>query len=297
MIFKILLLAIILLTPKNSIAKCSDEYSLLVLNPKTHEVYYEKRADKLRYPASLTKLMTLYLTFEAIENNKLSMDTELTVSKRAAAQWKFNADLTAGEKITVKDAVLGIMVKSFNDMAVVLADAVGQNEWHFTRMMTEKAQELKMYDTNFRNAAGFTDLQQQTTAKDMAKLALAIREDFPQYYKLFSTKEFTFKGKKFESHNHVLMDYKWAKGMKTGFTRASGYNLVSAAQKDGEEVMSIIMHCSTIEGRDDYTIQLFDKVFTKIEEDKKTEATNKQKCNNINCDKKIYTLYSNKKSS
>lgn len=250
---------------QNSMAKCSDEYALLVLNPNTKKVFFEKRADQLRYPASLTKLMTLYLTFEAIENDKLSMDTKLLVSKRAAAQWKFNADLKAGEYVTTEDAVLGIIVKSFNDMAVVLADAVGGNEWNFARMMTNKAQELEMYDTTFRNAAGFTDYQQQTTAYDIAKLAIALKKDFPQYYDLFATKKLIFRGKKYETHNHVLVDYKWAKGMKTGFTRASGYNLVSSAKKDGEELISIIMHCSSIEGRDDYVISVFDDVFAKLE--------------------------------
>lgn len=256
---------------KDSIAKCSDEYALLVLNPDTKKVFFEKRADQLRYPASLTKLMTLYLTFEAIENGKLSMDTEILVSERAAAQWKFNADLTAGEYVTTKDAVLGIVVKSFNDMAVVLADAVAGSEWDFARMMTIKAQELGMYDTTFRNAAGFTDTQQKTTAYDIAKLAIALKKDFPQYYDLFATKEFVFKGKKYVTHNHVLVDYKWAKGMKTGFTRASGYNLVSSAEKDGEELVTVIMHCSSIEGRDDYVISVFDDVFAKLGSDLKDD--------------------------
>lgn len=252
-------LMVFLLFTNPSLATCSDEYAMLVYNANTKEILEQKRAYDLKYPASLTKMMTLYLTFEAIEHGDLNYNTKLIVSERASKQWKFNADLEAGDTITVKEGILGIIVKSFNDFAVVLAEAVAGNEWDFVRLMNKKAKELGLENTSFRNSAGFTDLQQETTAYDMMKLVQAIRDNFPQHYNLFSLKKFRFKGKKYVSHNHVLVDYPWARGMKTGFTRASGYNLATTASKNGKDLIAIIISCSEIEGRDDFMISTLDR--------------------------------------
>jgi len=242
-----------------ALATCSDEYAMLVFNVNNQEILEQKRAYDLKYPASLVKMMTLYLTFEAVEQGKLDDDTKLIVSERVANQWKFNADLEVGDIVTVREAILGIIVKSFNDFAVILAEAVGKNEWEFVKLMNEKAKELGLENTSFRNATGFTDLQQTTTAYDMMKLVQAIKQNFPKQYTLFATKEFEFKGKIFESHNHVLTDYKWAEGMKTGFTNASGYNLATTAKKGEKDLIAIVISCSAIEDRDDFMIGTLDK--------------------------------------
>jgi serine-type D-Ala-D-Ala carboxypeptidase (penicillin-binding protein 5/6) len=252
---------ILLLLMASAWATCSDEYAILVFDANNNEILEQIRAYDLKYPASLTKLMTLYLTFEAIGQGKLHYDTILTVSERAANQWKFNADLQAGETITVREAILGIIVRSFNDFAVVLAEAVGKNEWNFVKLMNKKAKELGLENTNFRNASGFTDARQETTAYDMMKLTRAIKTEFPKEYELFATKRFKFKDRIYDTHNHVLAQYPWAKGMKTGFTRASGYNLITTADKDGRNLIAVIISCSMKEDRDEFMISTLDKYF------------------------------------
>lgn len=244
---------------RSVLATCSDEYALIVYDEDNQKILEQRRASELKYPASLVKLMTLYLTFEAIEDGKINMNTALIASDRVAEQWKFNADLVVGDTLTVKQAILGVIVKSFNDFAVFLAEAVGESEWNFVRLMNKKAKELRLENTHFRNATGFTETNQLTTARDMLKLTQALKKDFPQYYSLFSRKSFWFKGKKYKTHNHVLQDYKWAKGMKTGFTRASGYNLITTASKNGKNLTAIVISCSVLEDRDDFVISVLNK--------------------------------------
>ena len=251
-------------------SECSKDYSSLVIEEKSGAILYEKRSDKFSYPASLVKMMTLYLTFEALDTKKLSLDEELTVSAYGEEIAKVNngntMHLKEGNKITVREAVEAVIVKSFNEAAVTLAEGVGGGEWEFVRLMNKKAEALGMSNTSFRNASGLHEEGQYTNSYDLARLAIALQKNFPQYYKFFSMKKFTYRGRKYDSHNHVLLEYKGAEGMKTGFTRASGFNLVSAAKKKDVRLISILLGCSTSKSRDKLTKELLDICFKRIDE-------------------------------
>lgn len=254
---------------------CSKGYTSLVFEEKTGDILFEKRSDEIVYPASLVKLMTLYLTFEAIENNKLTPEKSLIVSERGEEISKVNKSntmrLRVGDKITVREAIHGVIVKSFNEAAVTLAEAVSEDEWDFARKMNEKAQKLGMINSSFRNSSGLHEEGQYTTAYDLALLTAAIKKDFPEYYHIFSLKEFSFNGTKYKTHNHVLVDYKGAEGMKTGFTNASGFNLVSAAKRGENRIISVLLGCSTFKQRDKFTKELFDESFNRLEKHQKNE--------------------------
>ncbi len=249
---------------------CSKDYSSLVIEEETGAILYEKRSDKISYPASLVKMMTLYLTFEALEQKHLTLNQELAVSAYGEEIAKVNngntLHLKEGQKISVKEAIEAVTVKSFNEAAVTLAEGVAGGEWEFVRKMNEKAAELGMIDTSFRNASGLHEEGQYTNSYDLARLALALKKKFPKYYSFFGLKNFTFRGQKYESHNHVLLEYKGAEGMKTGFTRAAGFNLVSAAKKKDLGIVSIVLGCSTAKSRDKLTKQLLDICFKKAHE-------------------------------
>ncbi len=242
-------------------AYCNEEMSYIVMDGKTGKILEQNNDKNLKHPASLTKIMTLYLAFEALQNKNITMDTQIVVSDRIANQPKFNADLKEGDIITVRDAILGIIVKSFNDFAVALAEAIDDNEWSFVRKMNQKAIELGLDNTYFTNCTGFSNNNQQTTAFDVAKLVLKIKEDFPEYYPLFSTKSFLFNGKEYITHNHVLNEYKYADGLKTGFTRAAGYNLATTAHKDDKDLIGVIISCSSLKDRDSFMITILDNHF------------------------------------
>jgi len=251
--------------------ECSDQYSALVFREDTNEILYSKRADEIIYPASLVKLMTLYLTFEAIENKLISPEDLIYASKRAQEVSEVNKintlHLVAGDSITVKQAIRALIVKSFNEAAVMLAEAIAHDEWGFVRKMNLKASELGMINTSFKNSSGLHEVGQYTTAYDLGRLAKSIKQDFPGYYHLFSLKEFEYTNRTYQSHNHVLLDYKGAEGMKTGFTRASGFNLITAAKKNGNRVISVLTSCVSYEKRDTFMMDLLDHSFANIEND------------------------------
>ncbi len=270
--------------------KCSDDYSSLVLSEKTGAILYEKRSDKMSYPASLVKMMTLYLTFDALKHNKLQLNQKIVVSEYGEEIAKVNNGntlrLKRGDTITVKEAIESVVVKSFNEAAVTLAEAVSGSEWEFVREMNKKASELGMNSTSFRNASGLHDEGQYTNSYDLARLAIALKRDFPQYYHFFSQKSFTYRGQKYISHNHVLLEYKGAEGMKTGFTRASGFNLVSAARKQNDSIISIVLGCVSAKSRDQLTKKLLDICFKKLEEDKSLKSFAKLNIKGLDyCDK------------
>lgn len=255
---------------------CSKIYSALVFEEKTGNVLLETRSDEIVYPASLVKLMTLYLTFEALEKHKIEPTDILTVSERGEEISKVNKSntmrLREGDKITVRQAIQGVIVKSFNEAAVTLSEAVADSEWEFVRKMNEKAAKLGMINSSFRNSSGLHEEGQYTTSYDLARLAKALKHDFPGYYHLFSLKEFEYNDTKYETHNHVLVDYKGAEGMKTGFTNASGFNLISSAHKNDSRVISILLGCSTYQQRDKFTKELLDDAFEKLEKEDKTSV-------------------------
>lgn len=222
----------------------------IVVDAATGRVLEAHNADAETYPASLTKLMTLYLTFAALTHGKLGLDQPLPVSIHAAAQSPTKLGLRPGRTISVRSAILGIVTRSANDAAVVLGEALGGNETNFARMMTTQARELGMTRTQFENASGLPNPGQKTTARDMAMLALALIHTFPQYYHFFSVREFNFRGRIIPGHDHLLGNYPGCDGMKTGFIRASGYNLVSSAARDGHRVVGVVLGGETYARRD-----------------------------------------------
>lgn len=245
--------------------ECSNNYSALVFEDKTGNIIFENDADEYRYPASLTKLMTIYLAFEALKNGKLHFYQELTANDRdediSSVNKVLTLNLKIGDKINVREAIDGVLVKSFNEAAVMLAEAISGSEWKFVELMNEKAKKFGMKYTNFRNASGLPDLGQFTTNYDLARMVMAIRRDFPEYYYFFSTKETTINGVKYKTHNNVLFEYKGAEGMKTGFTNAAGYNLIAVAMRNNYRVISVLTSCASSKKRDDFTKELLDYGF------------------------------------
>ncbi len=241
-----------------------SKHAALVIDAASGKVLYANNATEPRHPASLTKMMTLYLTFEALEKGRLKWGQDLPVSLAASQQAPTNLSLAQGDRISVRDAVFGLIVRSANDAAVVLAEAISGSELRFANLMTQKARALGMRSTTFKNASGLPDTRQITTARDMALLGLALRKHYPQNYKLFSTRAFTFNGRTYESHNRVIMRYAGADGLKTGYTRMSGFNLVTSASKNGYKLVGVVMGGASGKSRDDQMITLLDSSFRKI---------------------------------
>ncbi|MFY0989242.1 serine hydrolase [Halomonas sp. C05BenzN] len=244
-------------------AQANPRYAAIVVDVESGEVLHAANADETRYPASLTKMMTLYLLFEALENGSMSLHQELPVSAQAAAMPASKLWLKAGSSIAVKDAILALVVRSANDVAVVVAEALGGSERQFGQMMTAKARELGMPVTQFRNASGLPDSAQTTTARDMAALSIRLMQDFPQYYHYFSTQSFTYRGTTHTSHNRLVRNYAGADGLKTGFIRASGFNVATSAVRDGRRILSVVMGGFTAQSRDAHMADLLDRGFVR----------------------------------
>ena len=247
-------------------AHANNKYAGLVVDADTGEVLYQDHAGSKRYPASLTKMMTMYMIFDAMRQGKLHKNTRICVSSKAAAQPQTNISLQEGDTITVDQAVRALVVRSANDVAVAVAEHLGGSEWKFAMQMTNKARQLGMRNTVFKNAHGLPNSDQYTTAKDMAKLGIALRRDFPQYYGYFKETQFSWKGKRFKSHNNVLKDYDGVDGIKTGYINASGFNLVTSAHKHGYNVVAVVMGGKTSRSRDDHMKDLLDRSFTQLAE-------------------------------
>lgn len=240
----------------------SAKYAAIVVDMATGDVLFSRRADSQRYPASLTKIMTLYMLFEALEAGRLSLTGSLPVSANAARQPPSRLGLPAGSKIKVEDAVLALVVQSANDIAVVVAEALGGSESAFARQMTEKARALGMTRTVYRNASGLPDPGQITTARDQAILAQAIITDFPQYYGYFATEAMQWAGHTYKSHNRLVGKVDGVDGIKTGYTRASGFNLVTSAVRDGHRLVAVVMGGPTAGERDQHMRELVLKHLT-----------------------------------
>ncbi|MFD1191461.1 MULTISPECIES: D-alanyl-D-alanine carboxypeptidase [Phenylobacterium] len=226
------------------------KYAAIVVDAKSGEVLYAKRADSPRYPASITKIMTLYLTFDALSSGRLKLDDTVVISPRAAAQAPTKLGLAPGETLTVEDAMQALAIKSANDIAVALAERIGGSESRFAAMMTLRAQELGMANTRFVNASGLPDSRQISTARDIAILSRAVMRDHPQYYKLFSQTQFTFRGVTMRNHNGLLVRMPGVDGLKTGYTNASGYNLAVSAVRDNRRLIAVVMGGPSTAARD-----------------------------------------------
>ena len=241
------------------------EYSALVVEPETGRVLYEKYAEELRHPASVTKMMTLYLVFEALERGDLTLNTPLDVSRNAVLRPPSRLGLTPGETIGVEDAILGLVTRSANDVATVIAENLGGTESSFAAMMTAKARSLGMRDTVFRNASGLPDADQVTTAWDMYRLGKALIEDFPRYYPYFSTPRFYYRGQSFDNHNHLMENYPGMDGIKTGFINSSGFNLVASASRGGHRIIGVVFGGPSAARRDDHMRALLDDGFAQLD--------------------------------
>lgn len=232
-------------------ASAATKYSAIVIDARTGKVLHEENADSRRYPASLTKMMTLYLTFEAMKSGRISKNTPVVFSAQAATQPPTKIGVKAGGSITVEQAIYSLVTRSANDASMALAEMLGGSEQNFARMMTAKAQALGMKSTVFRNPHGLPNTGQFTTARDMARLGIALREHYPQYYGYFSTKSFRFRGKPIANHNRLLGRIDGVDGIKTGYTNASGFNLVSSVTDGDRRLVAVVMGGSSARTRDD----------------------------------------------
>jgi len=215
------------------------KYAAIVVDARTGEVLYAKRADSPRYPASITKILTMYLAFEQLASGKMKPTDLITVSAHAAAQSPTKLGLRPGEQITVEDALHAIAVKSANDMAVAMAEHIGGSESRFAAMMTLRAHELGMTNSHFVNASGLPDSRQISTARDIALLSRAVMRDYPQYYSFFSQETFVFRGRSMNNHNGLLGKMPGVDGLKTGFTNAAGWNLAASAVRNNTRLIAV----------------------------------------------------------
>jgi D-alanyl-D-alanine carboxypeptidase len=233
----------------------------IVVDAKTGKTLYADNPDAKRYPASLTKMMTLYLLFEALHAGRTSLNATITVSAHAAAQEPSKLDVPAGGTISVRDAILSLVTRSANDMAVAIAEHLAGSERTFAALMTKKARDLGMSNTTFRNASGLPDSGQVTTARDLATLGRALRDHYPEYYSFFSTTTFVWDGERIANHNPLLGEVDGVDGIKTGYTLASGYNLVTSVKRDGREVVAVVLGGDTAAWRDAHMADLIDSYF------------------------------------
>jgi D-alanyl-D-alanine carboxypeptidase len=225
-------------------------YAAIVLDANSGKVLHADRADELRHPASLTKIMTLYLLFEKLDAGKIKLDSQIPVSEHASAQAPTKLGLKPGQTIEVEDAIRGLVTKSANDAAVAIAEAIGGSERDFAEQMTAKARAIGMSHTIYRNASGLPSDEQVTTARDQATLGRAIQDRFPRYYKYFATPSFTWQGETLRNHNHLLGRVEGLDGIKTGYTQASGFNLVASVRRDDRHIVSVVMGGTSAGARD-----------------------------------------------
>ena len=239
-------------------------YETILLDAQTGQVLSELNGDVPTPPASLTKMMTLYLTFEALKQGRVQLDQTLPVSDYAARRAPSKLGLKPGEAISVQDLILGVVTKSANDAAVVLAEALGGNEADFAQQMNSTARRLGMNSTVYYNASGLPDPNQRTTARDIAQLALALYQQFPEECRYFSTRTFVFRGQQLRNHNHLLDTYLGLDGIKTGFINASGFDLAASAVRDGRRLIGVVMGGHSAASRDRQMAALLDQGFADI---------------------------------
>lgn len=234
-------------------------YAHFIVDANTGEVFAAENADVLNHPASLTKMMTLYLAFEAMRQGRLSWDQQIIMTPNAAEKIPFKLGIGAGKPLTVREAVYATAIRSANDSAQAIGDHLGGSEENFARMMTAKAQALGMRSTVFRNASGLPDDAQVTTARDMAVLAAALIRDYPQEYRIFSERSFNFRGRTIRGHNNLMYRYAGMDGVKTGYVNASGFNLVSAVNENGRRIIGVVLGGKTARSRDAQMEALLDR--------------------------------------
>lgn len=257
-----LLLALTSLAPASAQGIFAQpRYSAIVVDAASGEVLYAKRADVQRFPASLTKIMTLYMAFEAMATGRLSPNDTIVMTPHGAAMQPSKLGLRAGEGVTLDTALQAIAVKSANDMAVAVAERIGGSEERFAQLMTLRAQELGMTGTHFANASGLPNPRNVSSARDLAILSRAVMRDYPQYYGYFGERSISFRGRVEQNHNHLLAKMPGVDGLKTGYIGASGFNLAASARRDGKRLIAVVLGGSSTATRDENVESLLNAGF------------------------------------
>lgn len=252
----------------------NSRYAAFVVDSDTGKILHQENANQTRYPASLTKMMTLYLLFEALKKGKVKMTTQMRVSANAANRPQTNISLKGGQTIRVRDAIPALVIRSANDVSVVIAEHLAGTEAKFAKIMTSRARQLGMTRTVFKNANGLPNSKQHTTAKDMAILAIAVKKHYPQYFYFFKQKKFTYNGKTYKTHNTLVETYRGADGMKTGYINASGFNVATSVKRSEGNIIGVVMGGKTSKSRNDQMKKLLDDAYVKLALLKKERTTN-----------------------
>lgn len=245
-------------------AHANRKYASIVMEANTGRILYSRNADKKLHPASLTKVMTLLLTFEALENGHISRRDRVYVSRRAASMVPSKLGLSRGSTIRVEDAIYALVTKSANDIAVALAEHLAGTEWRFSRLMTQKAQQIGMSNTRFQNASGLYHPHQKSTARDMAILSRYVILNYPRYYRYFSTSSFSYKGKTYNNHNRLMARYRGMDGLKTGYIGAAGFNLAASAVRGDNRLIGVVFGGKTTRSRDKHMARILDSSFARL---------------------------------
>lgn len=250
----------------------NNKYAAYVIDVKSGKVLFSRNGKSLRYPASLTKMMTLYMVFEQLNAGKMTLDTRMKVSKYASGRPPSKLGLRSGSSIKVRDAIYALVTKSANDVATVIAEHIGGSESNFGTLMTRKARSIGMSRTTFRNASGLPNSKQKTTAADMALLGRALQDRFPRYYKFFNTKSFRYGKRRYGNHNKLLGRVRGVDGIKTGYTRASGFNLVTNVKSRDRHIVAVVMGGKTGRSRDAHMKSLIAKYLPKAKTGRRQTA-------------------------
>ena len=260
-VFALVLLIGLFLAPVSATAK----YASIVVDVNTGRILHATNADTRNYPASLTKMMTLYIVFDSLNAGEITLKTKFKTSRRATQQPPSRLGLRKNQTITVKNAILSLVTKSANDVAVVIAENLSGSERAFALKMTAKARDLGMSRTTFRNASGLPHRGQMSTARDMAKLARALLTTHSSYYGYFSIKKFTYQGRGYKNHNKLLTSYEGVDGIKTGYIRAAGYNLVASAKRSKQRLIGVVFGGNSSKHRNRHMTKLLNKGFASID--------------------------------
>ena len=255
------ILALSFLLGLSATAQANPKYAAIVIDGNTGKVLHSYKADATRFPASLTKIMTLYILFDYLKKGRLTNNTKFYVTSHAAGQPPSKLGLKKGSHIRVKNIIGALVTKSANDVAATVAENIAGSEAKFARMMTRKARSLGMFNTVFKNASGLPHRAQKTTARDMAKLSMRIMNDFPRYAKSFKTRKFKYGRKAYRNHNGLLYSYKGTEGIKTGYTRASGFNLTSSVKRGKKHLIAVVMGGKSARSRNAEMRRLLNKNF------------------------------------
>lgn len=251
-------------------ALANAKFAAVTIDAHNGRILFARNIDAPRYPASLTKIMTLYVLFQDLEAGRISLDSKLRVSKFAASRQPSKLGLKPGSTIKVRDAIKALVTKSANDVATTVAEGLGGTESNFALRMTRTARAIGMTRTVFANASGLPNRRQLTTARDMATLGLRIQRDFPKYYHYFKTRRFSYKGRRYSNHNRLLGRFKGVDGIKTGYTRASGFNLTSSVRRGGRHVIAVVMGARSGKSRNRYMASILKTALKKVPNRRRT---------------------------